>query len=87
MFAGFQQENVYGFWGGFLWVRIMEDKFSEHSSNFCQVCFAGKMLANNILYIILCTLYYVLKRMKEEQGLLIKWKKEPWTQQWLNLWL
>jgi hypothetical protein len=31
----------------------MEDEFSEHSTNFCWVCFAGKMPANNILYNIL----------------------------------
>jgi hypothetical protein len=28
----------------------MEDEISEHSTNFCWVCFAGKMSANNILY-------------------------------------
>jgi hypothetical protein len=31
----------------------MEDEISEHSTNFCRVCFAGKMPANNILYDIL----------------------------------
>ncbi len=28
----------------------MEDEIFEHSTNFCCVCFAGKMRANNILY-------------------------------------
>jgi hypothetical protein len=31
----------------------MEDEISEHSTNFCWVCFAGKMPANNILFNIL----------------------------------
>jgi hypothetical protein len=31
----------------------MEDESSEHSTNFCWVCFAGKMPASNILYNIL----------------------------------
>ncbi len=39
---------------GFLWVQIMEDEISEHSTTFCWVCFAGKMPASNILYRILC---------------------------------
>jgi hypothetical protein len=37
---------------GLKWV-FMEDEISEHSTNFCCVCFAGKMPANNILYNIL----------------------------------
>jgi hypothetical protein len=31
----------------------MEDEIPEHSTNFCWVCFAGKMPASNILYNIL----------------------------------
>jgi hypothetical protein len=31
----------------------MEDEISEDSTDFCWVCFAGKMPANNILYSIL----------------------------------
>jgi hypothetical protein len=38
---------------GFLCVRIMGDEISKHSTNFCWVCFAGKMPANNILCNIL----------------------------------
>ncbi len=52
-FAGTQHRNSYGFRGGFLWVWIMEDEISEHSTNFCWVRFAGKMPASNILYKIL----------------------------------
>ncbi len=52
-FAGTQQGNSYGFGGGFLWVQIMEEEVSEYSTNFCWVCFAGKMPASNILYRIL----------------------------------
>ncbi len=32
---------------------IREDEISEHFTNFCWVCFAGKMPANNIQYNIL----------------------------------
>ncbi len=49
----------------------MGDEISEHSTNFCWVCFTGRLLANNILY---NTVYYGLKRMKEDQGLLIQQK-------------
>jgi hypothetical protein len=28
----------------------MGDEVSEHSTNFCSVCFAGKLPASNILY-------------------------------------
>jgi hypothetical protein len=38
---------------GFLWVWIMEYEISQHSTNFCWACFAGKMPASNILYNIL----------------------------------
>jgi hypothetical protein len=38
---------------GVLWVWIMEDEVSEHSTNFCWVPIAWKMPANNILYRIL----------------------------------
>ncbi len=38
---------------GLLWVWIIEDDISEHSNNFCWVCFAGKMPANKIMYDIL----------------------------------
>ncbi len=38
---------------GVLWVWIMENEISEHSTNFCSVHFAGKMAANIILYNIL----------------------------------
>jgi hypothetical protein len=31
----------------------MRDEISEHSTNFCWVCFAGKMPTSNILYNIL----------------------------------
>jgi hypothetical protein len=31
----------------------MEDEISEHSTNFCWVCFAGKMPASHMLYNIL----------------------------------
>ncbi len=60
----------------FLWLWIMEDEISEHSSNFCWVCFVGKIPASNILY-------NGFKRMKEEQGLLIQQKKVQ-MQQGLN---
>jgi hypothetical protein len=33
----------------------MGDEISEHSTNFCWVCFTGKLLANNILFNILWT--------------------------------
>jgi hypothetical protein len=39
--------------GVFLWVWIMEDEISEHSTNYCWVRFVGKMPASNILYNIL----------------------------------
>jgi hypothetical protein len=68
IFAGTQQGNSYGFGGGFLWVRIMEDDISEHSNNFCWVRFAWKFLASNLLY--------RFKRMKEEPGFLIQQKKK-----------
>jgi hypothetical protein len=38
---------------GVLWVQIMEDEVSEHSTNFCWVRFAGKMPASNIMYRLL----------------------------------
>jgi hypothetical protein len=38
---------------GVLWVWVMEDEISEHSTDFCWVCFAGKMPAKNIRYNIL----------------------------------
>ncbi len=38
----------------------MGDEVSEHSTNFCWVCFAEKMPDNNIY----CTIYYEPKRMK-----------------------
>jgi hypothetical protein len=53
-------------------VWIMGDEISEHSTNFCWVCFAGNMPASNIQY---CTIYYGFKGMKSEQGLLIQQKK------------
>jgi hypothetical protein len=31
----------------------MEDEISEHYTNICWVCFAGKMPTNNILYNII----------------------------------
>jgi hypothetical protein len=31
----------------------MEDEISEHSTDFCWVCFAGKMPPENILYKII----------------------------------
>jgi hypothetical protein len=46
------REIVMGF-EGFLWVWIVEDEISEHSTNFCLVRSAGKMPPNNILYNIL----------------------------------
>ncbi len=53
-FAGTQKGNSNGSGGGFLWVRIMEDEVSEHSTNFCCFFFfAGKMPASNILSNIL----------------------------------
>jgi hypothetical protein len=55
------------------------DEIFEHSITFCWVCYAGKMPASNIY----CTEYYGFKRMKEEQGLLIRQKKS-WMQQVLN---
>ncbi len=50
------------------------------------IIFAGFVLLERCLPAIYCTTYYGLKRMKEEQGLLIQ-SKNTWMQQGLNLWL
>jgi hypothetical protein len=34
----------------------MEHEISEHPTNFCWVCFAGKIPAYNILYNVLCVI-------------------------------
>jgi hypothetical protein len=59
----------------------MGDEISEHSITFCWVRFAVKMPPASNTY---CTEYYRFKRMKEEQGLLIRQKKNIWMQQGLN---
>jgi hypothetical protein len=45
----------------------MEDEISEHSTNFCW--------EDARLPTTYCTIYYGLKRMKEEHGLLMQQKK------------
>jgi hypothetical protein len=47
------REIVMGLEGVFIWVWILEEEISEHSTKCCWVCFPGKMPANNILYNIL----------------------------------
>jgi hypothetical protein len=51
----------------------MEDEISQHSTNFCWICFAGKMPANNKATTY-CTIYNGFKRLKEEHGLVIQQK-------------
>jgi hypothetical protein len=64
---------------GFLWVRIMEDEVSEHSTDFCWVRFAGTMPASNILYRVLWV-------QEDERGARIvnTAEKNLWKQQGLN---
>jgi hypothetical protein len=59
-----------GWKGGVLWVWIMDDEISEHSTNF-----AGFVLLGRCLPATHCILYYGFKRVKEEQGLLIQQKQ------------
>jgi hypothetical protein len=53
-----------------LWVRIMEEEISDHSTNF-----SGFVLLGRCLPATYCAIYYGFKMMKQEQGLLIQQKK------------
>jgi hypothetical protein len=58
----------------------MEDEISEHSTNFCWVCFAGKMTANKILYNILWV------QEDERRARIVNLaEKKSWMQQRLSL--
>ncbi len=65
---------------GFLWVWIREGEVSEHSTNFCCVCFAGKMPASNILYRILW-----VQEDERRARIVNPAEKKLWMQQGLNL--
>ncbi len=67
---------------GFLWVWIMDDEVSEHSTIFCWVRFAGKMPASNILYNILW-----VQENERRARIVNPAKKKLWMQQGLNPWL
>jgi uncharacterized membrane-anchored protein YitT (DUF2179 family) len=69
-FAGTQQGNSYGFGGDFYGFGLWEMKFLN-----IPLIFAGFVLLGRCMPTTYCTIYYGLKRMKEEQGLLIQQKK------------
>jgi hypothetical protein len=58
----------------------MEEEIFEHSTNFCWVCFAGKMPASNILYNIL----WVQKDERRARIVNPAEKKILWMQQGSN---
>jgi hypothetical protein len=57
----------------------MEDEFSEHSTNFCWACFAGKMPASNIMYNILW-----VQEDERRARIVNPAEKRLWMQQGLN---